>query len=109
MVEDTYGDMWQFSAETLAHELGHNFGAGHDIDAEGSPCDPSKYVERMIASMSFLHPLLPRISRLIVLTFHLPAPFPILSNNNLLSSSQPPPQPPYCSYCSNCSYRSYSS
>ena len=40
IIEDR--EAWQFTTETLTHELGHNLGSSHDKGRAGSLCDSSK-------------------------------------------------------------------
>jgi hypothetical protein len=39
--EDAPGSTWQWAAETITHEMGHNFGSGHDGSADASHCSES--------------------------------------------------------------------
>ena len=42
IIEDR--EAWQFTTETLTHELGHNLGSSHDKGRAGTLCDSSKYI-----------------------------------------------------------------
>jgi hypothetical protein len=42
--EDMAGSTWQWAAETVTHEMGHNFGAGHDGENEAANCPNSGFV-----------------------------------------------------------------
>ena len=44
VVEENRNGIWQYTAETLAHEMGHNFGSHHDGVGEASNCDESAFI-----------------------------------------------------------------
>ena len=44
VVEQNFHGIWQYTAETMAHEMGHNFGSHHDGVGEAAHCDDSEFI-----------------------------------------------------------------
>ena len=44
VVEENLHGIWQYTAETMAHEMGHNFGSYHDGIGEAAGCDDSEFI-----------------------------------------------------------------